>query len=132
MKIGELATITGVKAETIRFYEREGILPAPARTQANYRDYGSDEVSRLHFVHRARNLGFPMARIRDLLDLADDETRSCAQVDALARAHLTEVERKISELEALRKELGRMLASCEQGTVNDCLIIEVLARDPDA
>jgi Cu(I)-responsive transcriptional regulator len=131
MQIGELARITGVKAETIRFYEREGILPAPARTRANYRDYGSDEVSRLHFVHRARNLGFSMARIRELLGLADDRTRSCAQVDALARAHLTEVERKISDLEALREELGRMLTECEQGTGGDCLIIEALAREPE-
>jgi Cu(I)-responsive transcriptional regulator len=131
MRIGELARVTGVKSETIRFYEREGILPPPARTQANYRDYGPDEVARLQFIRRARNLGFPMARVRELLDLADDKSRSCAAVDALTRAHLSEVERKISGLKALRKELRRMLESCEQGTVGTCLIIEALAKEAE-
>lgn len=129
MKIGELARITGVKAETIRFYEREGILPSPARTQSNYRQYGPNQASRLHFIRHARELGFPMARVRELLDLADDKARSCAAVDALARTHLAEIERKISDLLALRSELARMLEDCEQGTVSDCRIIETLAKD---
>ncbi len=129
MKIGELARITGVKAETIRFYEREGILPSPARTGANYRDYDLDQASRLHFIRCARDLGFTMARVRELLDLADDQSRSCEAVDTLTRDHLSEIERKISDLTALRSELTRMLASCEQDTVGDCRIIEALAKD---
>lgn len=131
MRIGELSRITAVKPETIRFYEREGILAAPPRTVANYRDYGPDEVSRLRFIRRSRELGFSMARIRELLDLSDDRSRSCAAVDALARTHLGEVERKIANLEALRMELGRMIATCEQGTVGDCLIIDALAGTPE-
>jgi len=127
MRIGQLARITGVKSETIRFYEREGILAAPPRTRANYRDYGPAEEARLNFIRRARDLGFSMARIRELLDLSDDADRSCAGIDALARSHLGEVERKIASVEALRTELGRMIAACEQDTVGDCRIIDALA-----
>lgn len=130
MRIGELARAAGVKAETIRYYEREGILASPPRTQANYRDYGPEEARRLHFIRRARDLGFSMTRIRDLLELADDRSRSCDAVDTLARTHLSEVERKIADLEALRNELRRMLENCEQGTVGTCQIIEALAKTP--
>lgn len=130
MKIGDFARITGVKSETIRFYEREGILAAPPRTRGNYRDYGPAEAARLSFVRRARDLGFSMADIRELLDLSDDDSRSCRAVDALARLHLGEVERKIAELQALRDELTRMIASCEQGAVSECRIIDALAGAP--
>ena len=130
MRIGELARATGVKTETIRYYEREGILAAPPRTQANYRDYGPNETSRLHFIGRARNLGFSMAQVRELLDLADDKSQSCAEVDVLTRTHLFEVDRKIAELKSLRTELSRMLENCEQGAIGDCLIVEALAQQP--
>lgn len=130
MRIGELARITGVKSETIRFYEREGILVAPPRTRANYRDYGPVEEARLNFVRRARDLGFSMADIRELLDLSDDDSRSCRAVDTLARLHLGKVERKIAILQALRDEMTRMIASCEQGAVSECRIIDALAGAP--
>ncbi len=87
MRIGELARAAGVKAETIRYYEREGVLASPPRTQANYRDYGPEHARRLNFIRRARDLGFSMTRIRDLLELADDRSRACHAVDTLARAH---------------------------------------------
>jgi len=132
MRIGELARATGVRAETIRYYEREGILASPPRTQANYRDYGLEEVRKLHFIRRARGLGFSMTRIRDLLDLADDRSRSCEAIDTLARAHLSEVDRKIADLEALRKELRRMLENCARGTVGTCLVLEALAEESEA
>lgn len=128
MKIGGLAKLTGVKAETIRFYEREGILPPPARTQGNYRDYGNAHAERLSFIRSARDLGFSMAQVRELLALADDASRSCAAVDDLATAHLQEVERKIARLSSLRDELARMLATCRQGEIADCRIIEVLGQ----
>ena len=132
MRIGELARAAGVKAETIRYYEREGVLASPPRTQANYRDYGPEHARRLNFIRRARDLGFSMTRIRELLELADDRSRSCHAVDTLARAHLGEVNRKIADLEALRRELRRMLENCEQGTVGTCLIIEALADGTEA
>ena len=100
MRIGELARAAGVKAETIRYYEREGVLASPPRTQANYRDYGPEHARRLNFIRRARDLGFSMTRIRELLELADDRSRACHAVDTLARAHLGEVNRKIADLEA--------------------------------
>ena len=101
---------------------------SPPRTQANYRDYGPEHARRLNFIRRARDLGFSMTRIRELLELADDRSRACHAVDTLARAHLGEVNRKIADLEALRRELRRMLENCEQGTVGTCLVIEALAE----
>jgi len=127
MKIGEVARKTGVKAETIRFYEREGILTAPPRTRSNYRDYGPREAATLIFIRRARDLGFSMPDIRELLELSKEGDRSCAEVDSLARAHLELVERKIAALQVMRDELSRMIASCEQDTISDCRIIDTLA-----
>ena len=128
MKIGELARATGVNAETIRFYEREGVLKQPARTASNYRVYGTDHLAHLKFIRAARDLGFSMNQVRALLDLSDDSSRSCAAVDELASAHLAEVERRIAELKALRDELARMLDACQQGEIGDCRIIEALGQ----
>ena len=126
MRIGEVARKTGVKAETIRFYERVGILTAPSRTRSNYRDYGPAEAARLIFIRRARDLGFSMPDIRELLELSEEDDRSCAEVDSLARAHLGQVESKIAALQVMRDELSRMIASCEQDRVSDCRIIDAL------
>jgi Cu(I)-responsive transcriptional regulator len=126
MKIGELARLTGTKVETVRFYERSGLLPAPGRTAANYRAYGADHLARLSFVRRARDLGFTLDQVRELLGLSDDRSRSCAGVDEIATAHLAGIDRKIADLMALRSELDRMLGSCRRGTVEDCRIIEAL------
>jgi Cu(I)-responsive transcriptional regulator len=126
MKIGEVARKTGVKAETIRFYEREGILSPPPRTRSNYRDYGPGEAATLVFIRRARDLGFSMPDIRELLELSNEDDRSCAAVDSLARAHLDQVKRKIAALQVMRDELSRMIASCEQDRVSDCRIIDAL------
>lgn len=127
MKIGELSRATGAKVETIRFYERLGLLAAPARTTGNYRAYELAHLARLSFIRRARDLGFTLDQVRDLLDLADDRDRSCMGVDAIATSHLAAIDRKISDLQALRDELDRVIGSCRQGTVADCRIIETLA-----
>jgi Cu(I)-responsive transcriptional regulator len=127
MKIGELARLTGTKVETIRYYELIGLLPAPARTAGNYRAYGNEHRQRLAFVRRARDLGFSLDQVRELLGLADKRDQSCDAVDQIARAHRDTVDRKIAELRALRKELDRMIGQCRHGVVADCLIIEVLA-----
>lgn len=126
MKIGELARATATKVETVRFYEKAGLLPPPARTDANYRSYGPAHLQRLSFIRRARDLGFSLDAVRDLLALADDRGKPCAAVDAIASGHLAEVERKIADLIALRAELDRMIGSCRRGTVADCMIIEAL------
>ncbi|MDC7812792.1 MerR family transcriptional regulator [Sphingomonas koreensis] len=125
--IGELGKATGTNVETIRYYERIGLLAKPERTSGNYRSYRKAELGRLSFIRRARDLGFPLDRVRALLSLSDDRTRDCAMVDALARDHLAEVECKIADLTALRSELSALLDTCEGGTVGDCRIIEALA-----
>lgn len=127
MTIGGLAKATGTKAETIRYYERIGILGNAGRSGGNYRVYGAKELARLSFVRRARDLGFSLDQVRELLDIADDQSRSCGAVDKLAREHLSAVDRKIADLSALRRELGSLLDQCSQGTIADCRIIDALA-----
>jgi Cu(I)-responsive transcriptional regulator len=129
MNIGELARVTDTKAETIRYYERIGLMPAPPRTAGNYRDYSGAHVSRLTFTRRARDLGFSIEQIRALLDLADQKEQSCAAVDAIAREHLAEVKRKLADLAALRRELDSLIGQCRHGTVAECRILEALAPD---
>ena len=132
LMIGQLARQTGTKVETIRFYEKNGLLPAPSRTDGNYRAYEPGHLNRLSFIRRARELGFSLDQIREFLKLSDDRSQSCAAVDAIAREHRKEVERKIEDLIALKSELDRMIDHCGCGLVADCRIIESLsppARD---
>jgi DNA-binding transcriptional MerR regulator len=127
MKIGELAKATGTKVETVRYYEGAGLLPPPARTSSNYRDYGPAHVERLTFIRRSRDLGFSLKSVRELLKLADDGNEPCDAVDEVASAHLLAVEQKIADLTALRDELALMLECSGEGTVADCRIISALA-----
>lgn len=126
MKIGELGAATQTKVETVRYYERIGLLPPPARSNSNYRSYSPVHLARLSFIRRSRGLGFTLEAVRDLLALADDRDQPCEAVDALARIHLSQIERKIADLSALRAELDRVIGSCSRGTVGDCRIIETL------
>jgi Cu(I)-responsive transcriptional regulator len=126
MKIGELASATATKVETVRYYEKIGLLPPPARTSANYRAYGSEHLARLSFIRRARDLGFTLEAVRELLTLSDDKSQSCEAVDSIARVHLTEINQKVRDLKSLRSELNRVVGSCSHGTVADCKIIETL------
>jgi len=132
MAIGELARATGTKSETIRYYERIGLLPRPPRTTANYRSYGTAELARLSFIRRARALGFSIEQVSALLELADRRDRSCETVDALAREHLETIEAKIADLTALRRELADLVGQCRQGTIAECRILDALAPSPAA
>ena len=127
LTIGDLAKATATKVETVRYYERAGLLPAPARTEGNYRAYTAEHLERLSFIRRARDLGFTLEQVRALLSLSDDKPQSCAAVDTLARAHLADVDRKIADLKSLRKELADVIGQCGRGTIADCRIIEALA-----
>lgn len=127
LTIGHLARETGTKVETVRFYEKSGLLPAPARTEGNYRSYDKAHLNRLSFIRRARDLGFSLDQIRALLALSDDRNQSCAAIDAIAKEHRTEVERKVRDLTALKLELDRMIDQCGCGVVADCRIIESLS-----
>ncbi len=127
MKIGELANATATKVETVRFYERIGLLAPPARTSANYRSYGSSHLARMSFIRRARGLGFALDAVRELLRLADEPDRPCADIDAIASAKIEEIDTKIADLKRLREELSRVVSACETGTVRSCSVVEALA-----
>lgn len=127
LPIGALSAQTGVKVPTIRYYEGIGLLPDPDRAENNRRTYGPDAVRRLRFIRHARDLGFELGAIQQLLALADDPQRPCQDVDVIARAHLAEIEDKIARLTELRREVQHMIEQCAQGQVKDCRVIEVLA-----
>jgi len=127
LTIGEVARATGTQTETIRYYERIGLLPAPPRTAARYRIYHQSDVNRLAFVKRSRDLGFTIEEVRVLLALAQDVDRNCKEVDAIARRHLTDVEGKIGDLQRLARELRRVIGQCQGGSISECRIIEALA-----
>ena len=129
MSISRLGRLTDINIETIRYYERIGLLPPPPRTAGNYRAYGDGHVRRLTFIRRARGLGFPLDTIRALLDVADRPDQPCADVDALAQAQIREVEAKIADLNRLRDELVRIAGQCHGGKVADCRIIDALLPD---
>lgn len=126
-QIGTLSRRTGVNIETIRYYERSGLLVKPARTAAGYRTYGAADAERLQFIRRARDLGFSVDEVRRLLGLADRKPRSCRSVHALASDHLAEVRAKIADLRRMEKVLAGMVAECEQGTLPDCPLLATLA-----
>ena len=125
--IGELASETGVKVPTIRYYEGIGLLPAPPRTEGNQRRYDASALDRLRFIAHARAMGFPMEELRVLLRIAGHRDAPCDDIDALVRGRLTEVEDRIRRLTALRTELTGMLQSHQHGTVADCRVVEVLS-----
>ncbi len=126
--IGALAEATGVKVPTIRYYEAIGLLPPPERTESNRRHYGKATVRRLRFIRHARELGFEVDAIRQLLDLSDQPDRPCREVDAIAQRHLADIESRIVRLRALKTEVSRMIKQCAQGTVADCRVIDALAH----
>lgn len=125
--IGKLAIATGVNIETIRYYERAGLIAPPARTDGNYRTYSNSDIAQLRFVKRTRDLGFTLEQVRALLSISGERERDCGTVDAIAISHLAEVDRKIADLVALRRELADAVASCEGGTVAECRILEAFS-----
>ena len=125
--IGELARPTGTKIETIRYYERIGLLPAPARTSGNYRAYTRQHLARLNFIRRGHDLGLSLDQVRQLLCLADNPDQPCTEVGRIARQHLIEVERKLADLSALATELRRLIEECSRGPIAECRVIEALA-----
>ncbi|WP_296710935.1 helix-turn-helix domain-containing protein [Rhodoblastus sp.] len=131
MNIGALARTADTKVETIRYYERIGLLPAPPRTAGNYREYSTTHETSLIFIRRARDLGFSIEQIRALLDLVDQKSRCCKEVDAIAREHLADVKRKLADLAAMRRELETIIGQCRNDTVADCRILEALAPNAD-
>lgn len=128
LSIGRLSRATGVKVPTIRYYEQIGMLPEADRSAGNQRLYGTETRDRLAFIRHARELGFPLEAIRELLSLSGAPDRSCAAADDIARRQLGAVNARIARLNALREELERMLEQCARGTVADCRVIETLGN----
>jgi DNA-binding transcriptional MerR regulator len=127
LPIGPIAKQTGVKVPTIRFYESIGLLPAPPRSEGNRRLYDESAVRRLRFIRHARELGFEVEAIRQLLTLADDPGRPCHEADAIARSHLAAIDGRLARLAALRAEVQCMVDQCSSGTISECRVIESLA-----
>jgi Cu(I)-responsive transcriptional regulator len=125
--IGEAARASGVTAKMVRHYESIGLLPPARRTEAGYRLYGGDDVRMLQFIHRGRALGFSLDQIADLLALWRDKHRASADVRRLALEHIDELDRKIAELEAMKRTLATLASSCHGDARSDCPILDDLA-----
>lgn len=127
LTIGALSRRTNVKVPTIRYYEQIGLLPEAPRTDSNRRMYDEVAAKRLAFIRHARDLGFNIEAIRELLALIAEPQASCHAADSIALRRLSEIERRIQQLVALRSELRRMVEDCGHGRVSDCRVIEALA-----
>ncbi|WP_421758741.1 Cu(I)-responsive transcriptional regulator [Devosia sp.] len=129
MQIGDASRATGVSAKMIRHYESIGLIPAADRRDSNYRDYGHHDIHRLGFIRRARDLGFSIDEIRDLLRLWGDSHRESAEVKALANRHISDLDRKIALLGEMRSTLATLADACDGDHRPDCPIIEGLAGE---
>ncbi len=127
MNIGQAAERTGLPTKTIRYYEEIGLVEAD-RQDNGYRDYGQTHVEKLRFVGRARDLGFTIEDCRNLLDLYENKRRASADVKALATEHLSDIDRKIAELNAMRDTLAKLIRACRGDNRPDCPILEDLAE----
>ena len=129
---GKLAKLTGSNIETIRYYERIGLMPAPPRSAGGHRIYDGDHVRRLTFIRRSRELGFTQDEVRSLLGLVDGGDYTCAEVQGICLDHAADIGRRIADLRAMQRTLRGMAAECEGGAVPDCPIVDALfAGDGD-
>ncbi|MFV1607232.1 helix-turn-helix domain-containing protein [Phaeobacter sp. JH20_10] len=123
---GDLARATGCNLETIRYYEKIGIMPDPPRSAKGYRSYDEAHVKRLKFVMRSRDLGFSLEEVRGLLGLVDDQSRTCAEVQFIAEDHLTDVRAKIADLKRIERVLSDTVARCTGDAAPECAVIDAL------
>ena len=127
LTIGEVAKAAEVGIETVRFYEREGLIAEPPRRQSGYRQYPPDTVRRLRFIRRAKDLGFTLKEIRELLDLRVDPTRSCADVRTLAKAKMVDIEAKMLDLARIQAALTELVRTCRgKGPTSACPILDAV------
>ena len=139
--IGTLARASGVNIETIRYYEKIGVMPAPRRSSSGYRLYASEHTKRLTFIRRGRELGFSLDELRGLLHLVDGHSYTCVEVRALTMAHVAEIRRKLADLKRLERVMTDIVSRCSGRRVPECPIIDALfqaqpmtrrAKVPDA
>ncbi|MDQ1470062.1 MAG: MerR family transcriptional regulator, copper efflux regulator [Bryobacterales bacterium] len=130
MRIGEVAERGGVNLQTVRYYEREGLLPSAPRLSSGYRTFSESTVRRLRFIKRAQDLGFALSEIRELLSLRVDTNRDRAEVRALAQAKVADIEEKMRALSAMKEALQTVTAHCSgHGSTSECPILESLDSD---
>jgi Hg(II)-responsive transcriptional regulator len=130
LSIGQLARKSRVNVETIRFYERRGLIPEPPRRESGYRQYSEDGVSRIQFIKRAKELGFSLKEISELLSLRVDPDTTCGDVKKRAEAKIAEVEEKMRALQRIKKALTKLVALCRgSGPTSECPIIEALSAE---
>ena len=127
MTIGELSRHTGCKIVTIRYYEKIGMLPNPSRTEGGHRLYTKEHEKSLTFIRRARNLGFTLNSIQDLLALAKRRKTSCEKIRAVGQTHLEEIRERIADLQTMEAVLKDLVKRCKGKTIPECLIIETLS-----
>jgi MerR family mercuric resistance operon transcriptional regulator len=130
--IGALSAHTGVNIETIRYYERIGVMPAPPRTEGRQRVYDEDHVKRLTFIRRSRELGFTLDRVRDLLGLERGHGLTCAEVKAMTVEHVADIRRKVRDLKRLERVLDELAARCHGKEMPECPILDALSAAPGA
>jgi MerR family transcriptional regulator, copper efflux regulator len=127
LTIGKLAKAANVGVETVRFYEREGLIAEPPRRRSGYRQYPTDTVRRVLFIRRAKELGFSLKEISELLSLRVEPSITCADVRAVARGKISDIETKISQLERMKAALDRLARACRgQGPTSECPILDAL------
>lgn len=127
LTIGELARAAEVGVETIRFYERKGLVPEPPRRRSGYRQYPPQAVQRVRFIRRAKELGFTLREIQELLSFRVDSETACADVLALARAKIEDIEARMAELDRMKRVLERLARTCRgSGASSDCAILDLL------
>jgi MerR family copper efflux transcriptional regulator len=132
LSIGQLARRAEVGVETVRYYERRGLLQEPQRRQSGYRQYGAEAVSRLQFIRRAKDLGFTLREIGELLSLGHDPSAPAVDVKRRAEAKVADIEGKVRSLQRMRKALKKLTLACdEHGTVGECPLLEALSEDTE-
>ena len=129
--IGQLSRLADVNIETIRYYEKIGIIPHPPRNSSGYRIYSTPHLGRLSFVRRCRELGFSQPEVRKLLTLIDDHNYTCAEVRDITEKQLLTVKNKIKDLRKLEQALANMIGECDGGDIPDCPIVDILSAMPD-
>ena len=129
--IGEVSRLTQVKVETIRYYEKIGIIPHPPRNSPGYRIYSASHLERLSFVRRSRELGFSQPEVRKLLTLVDEHKYTCAEVQEITAKQLAAVRNRIKDLRKLEKALANMISECDGGDIPECPIVDILSTVPE-
>lgn len=125
--IGELAALSGVRVETIRYFERIGLLAHPERTIGGHRLFSSADLAQLIFIRRAREMGFSQNEVRTLLSLSSGELTSCREVKLLAEKHLATIREKVADLQRIERVLSSTVTQCQDGKVEKCPVIEAIA-----